>query len=42
MTLALISIIANYLKYNYFLDCDGIDNVSCDFENSQISAQDTL
>ena len=37
MTLALISNIANYLKYNYFLDCDGIDNVTlrlwkfCDF-----------
>ena len=28
MTLALISNIANYLKYNYFLDCDGIDNVT--------------
>ena len=25
---ALISNIANYLKYNYFLDCDGIDNVT--------------
>ena len=23
-----ISNIANYLKYNYFLDCDGIDNVT--------------
>ena len=28
MTLALINNIANYLKYNYFLDCDGIDNVT--------------
>ena len=28
MTLAPISNIANYLKYNYFLDCDGIDNVT--------------
>ena len=28
VTLALISNIANYLKYNYFLDCDGIDNVT--------------
>ena len=28
MTLALISSIANYLKYNYFWDCDGIDNVT--------------
>ena len=28
MTLALISNIANYLKYNYFWDCDGIDNVT--------------
>ena len=28
MTLALISNIANYLKYNYFLHCDGIDNVT--------------
>ena len=28
MTLALISNIANDLKYNYFLDCDGIDNVT--------------
>ena len=26
VTLALISSIANYLKYNYFCDCDGIDN----------------
>ena len=26
--LALISNIANYLKYNYFLDCDGIDDVT--------------
>ena len=23
-----MSNIANYLKYNYFLDCDGIDNVT--------------
>ena len=28
MTLALISNIANYLKYNYFWDCDIIDNVT--------------
>ena len=28
MTLALISNIANYLKYNFFWDCDGIDNVT--------------
>ena len=28
VTLALISNIANYLKYNYILDCDGIDNVT--------------
>ena len=28
VTLALISNIANYLKYNYFLHCDGIDNVT--------------
>ena len=28
VTLALISNIANYLKYNYFWDCDGIDNVT--------------
>ena len=28
VTLALISNIANYLKYNYFLDCGGIDNVT--------------
>ena len=28
MTLALISNIANYLKNNYFWDCDGIDNVT--------------
>ena len=28
VTLALISNIVNYLKYNYFLDCDGIDNVT--------------
>ena len=28
VTLALISNIANYLKYNYLLDCDGIDNVT--------------
>ena len=28
VTLAPISNIANYLKYNYFLDCDGIDNVT--------------
>ena len=28
VTLALISNIANYLKNNYFLDCDGIDNVT--------------
>ena len=28
VTLPLISSIANYLKYNYFLDCDGIDNVT--------------
>ena len=28
VTLALISNIANYLKYNYFSDCDGIDNVT--------------
>ena len=28
VTLALISNIANYLKYNYFLDCYGIDNVT--------------
>ena len=28
MTLALISNIANYLKYNYFWGCDGIDNVT--------------
>ena len=28
MTLALISNIANYLKYNYFWDCDGIENVT--------------
>ena len=28
VTLALISNIANYFKYNYFLDCDGIDNVT--------------
>ena len=27
VTLAIISNIANYLKYNYFWDCDGIDNV---------------
>ena len=31
VTLALISNIANYLKYNYFLDCDGIDNVTLRF-----------
>ena len=28
VTLALISNIANYLKYNYYWDCDGIDNVT--------------
>ena len=28
VTLALISDIANYFKYNYFWDCDGIDNVT--------------
>ena len=28
VTLALISNIANYLKYNYFWDCDGINNVT--------------
>ena len=28
LTLALISNIANYLKYNYFWDCVGIDNVT--------------
>ena len=28
VTLALISSIANYLKYNYFWYCDGIDNVT--------------
>ena len=28
VSLALISNIANYLKYNYLLDCDGIDNVT--------------
>ena len=28
VTLALISNIVNYLKYNYFWDCDGIDNVT--------------
>ena len=28
VTLALISNIANYLKYNYFLDCDAIDNLT--------------
>ena len=28
VTLALISNIANYLKYNYFWDCDGIENVT--------------
>ena len=28
MTLTLISNIANFLKYNYFWDCDGIDNVT--------------
>ena len=28
VTLALISNIANYLKYNYFWDSDGIDNVT--------------
>ena len=28
VTLALIRKIANYPKYNYFLDCDGIDNVT--------------
>ena len=28
VTLALISNIANYLKYSYFIDCDGIDNVT--------------
>ena len=28
VTLALISNIANYFKYNYFLYCDGIDNVT--------------
>ena len=28
VTLALISNIANCLKYNYFWDCDGIDNVT--------------
>ena len=28
VTLALISNIANYLKYNYSWDCDGIDNVT--------------
>ena len=28
MTLALISNIANHLKYNYFWDCDGINNVT--------------
>ena len=27
VTLALISNIANYLKYNYIWDCDGIDNI---------------
>ena len=27
VTFTLISNIANYLKYNYFWDCDGIDNV---------------
>ena len=28
VTLAQISNIANYLKYNYYLDCDAIDNVT--------------
>ena len=42
VTLALISNIANYLKYIYSLDCDGIDNVTLRLENSQISALDTL
>ena len=42
VTLALISNIANYLKYNYFWDCDGIDNITLRHENYQISAQDTL
>ena len=28
VTLALISNITNHLKYNYFWDCDGIDNVT--------------
>ena len=28
VTLALISNIENYFKYNYFWDCDGIDNVT--------------
>ena len=28
VTLALISNIANYFKYNYFWDCNGIDNVT--------------
>ena len=28
VTMALISNIANYLKYNYFWDCDDIDNVT--------------
>ena len=39
----MISKIANYLKYNYFWDGDGIEKMSRrDFENSHISAQDTL
>ena len=28
VTLALINNIANYIKYNYYWDCDGIDNVT--------------
>ena len=28
VTLALISNITNYFKYNYFWDCEGIDNVT--------------
>ena len=38
----MISNIANYVKYNYFLDDEAINNVCCNFENSQISAQDTV
>ena len=35
----IISIVANYLKYNWFWDGDGIVISCCDFENSQISAK---